>query len=76
LHSGAGATFFAAGLGAFGRETEGISWIRSRVKGLSGNRRDSMHPYYLAFEAEALHLANRISEALKQYSMQKALLKE
>ena len=47
---------------------------RGRNTGLSGNRRDAGLPYFLALKAEALHLADRTSEALEAISEAEALV--
>ena len=38
---------------------------RGRIKGLSSNRFDAAYAIFLALKAEALHLADRTSEALE-----------
>jgi hypothetical protein len=38
---------------------------RGRITGLSSNRFDAAHAIFLALKAEALHLADRTSEALE-----------
>ena len=51
---------------AFGDTAEGSSWIEDGIRGLSGHRRDHMPCHIiLALKAEALHLADRTSEALE-----------
>ena len=47
---------------------------RGRNRGLSGNRRDVVVPYFLALKAEALHLADRTSEALEAITEAEALV--
>ena len=60
-----GAIFRGWARSASGDTAEGISWIERRNRGLSGNRRNAGASIFPALKAEALHLADRTSEALE-----------
>jgi serine/threonine protein kinase len=50
---------------ASGDTAEGIQWIEQGIKDFRANGAVLALPYYLSLKAEALHLANRTSEALE-----------
>ena len=58
---------------ASGDTAEGIRVDRARNRGLSGNRLRCWRPVVLALKAEALHLADRTSEALEAIREAEAL---
>ncbi len=53
---------------------EGISWIEDGIEDWRATGSILVVPYYLALEAEALHLADRTSEALEAISEAEALV--
>jgi predicted ATPase len=58
--------FFAVGRGALPADTaEGISWIEDAIEDWRAFGTKLEVPYFLALKAEALHLADRTSEALE-----------
>jgi predicted ATPase len=58
---------------ASGDTTEGISWIEDGIGDYRATGSILTMPYLLALKAEALHLANRTSEALEAISEAEAL---
>ena len=58
---------------AFGDTAEGIAWIEHGIKSWVVSGATLMVPYYLALKAEALHLADRTSEALETINEAEAL---
>jgi predicted ATPase len=50
---------------ACGQTAEGIAWIEHGIADWVGSGATMVIPYYLALKAEALHLADRTSEALE-----------
>ena len=58
---------------AFGDTDEGISWIEAGIKDYRATGSMAMMPYFLARKAEALHLADRTSEALEAIKEAEAL---
>src|SRR6516164_4811851 len=52
-----------------GDTAESISWIEDGIKDWRATGSTLMVPYYLGLKAEALHLANRTSEALEAQAM-------
>jgi predicted ATPase len=50
---------------ALGDTAEGVSWIEDGIEGWGATGAVLAVPYYLALKAEALHLADRTSEALE-----------
>jgi predicted ATPase len=50
---------------ASGNTTEGIPWIEQGIRDFRANGTKPQMPIWLALKAEALHLANRTSEALE-----------
>jgi tetratricopeptide (TPR) repeat protein len=50
---------------AFGDTAEGISWIENGIEDWRATGSVIVLPYFLALKAEALHLADRTSEALE-----------
>jgi predicted ATPase len=50
---------------ALGDPAEGISWIERGIRDFRANGAVLALPYYLSLKAEALHLADRTSEALE-----------
>jgi predicted ATPase len=61
----AGAIFRGWARSASGNTAEGISWIEDGVEGWRASGSILGLPFFLALKAEALHLANRTSEALE-----------
>jgi predicted ATPase len=59
---------------ASGRIAEGLSWIESGIEGWRATGSMLLIPYWLALKAEALHLANRTSEALEAVREAEALV--
>jgi serine/threonine protein kinase len=53
--------------------TEGIPWIEQGIKDFRATGATLARPYYLSLKAEALHLANRTSEALGAINEAEAL---
>jgi predicted ATPase len=53
---------------------EGIAWIEQGIKDFRSSGTVTGLPYYLALEAESLHLADRASEALEVISEAEALV--
>jgi predicted ATPase len=49
---------------ASGSTAEGLSWIQNGIEGWRSTGSTLLIPFWLALKAEALHLANRTSEAL------------
>jgi serine/threonine protein kinase/tetratricopeptide (TPR) repeat protein len=58
---------------ASGNTAEGISWIEQGIRDLRATGTVLAMPHYLAGKAEALHLADRTSEALKAINEAEAL---
>ena len=58
---------------ASGDTAEGISWIEDGIEGWRAIGTVLMVPYFLALKAEALHLADRTSEALEALTDAEAL---
>jgi tetratricopeptide (TPR) repeat protein len=58
---------------AFGDTVEGISWIEDGMEEYRATGSTAMVPYFLARKAEALHLADRTSEALEAIKEAEAL---
>jgi predicted ATPase len=56
-----------------GETAESISWIEDGIKDWRATGSTLLVPYYLGLKAEALHLANRTSEALEAISEAQAL---
>jgi serine/threonine protein kinase len=50
---------------AFGNAIEGLSWIEEGIEDWRATGATRLAPYFLAMKAEALHLADRDSEALE-----------
>jgi predicted ATPase len=50
---------------AFGNAIEGLSWIEEGIEDWRATGATRLTPYFLAMKAEALHLADRDSEALE-----------
>jgi predicted ATPase len=73
LWRAAGAVLRGWARSASGGLAEGIAWIED---GMREYRATGMMPYYLGLKAEALHLADRTSEALKAISEAEALADE
>jgi predicted ATPase len=48
-----------------GDTAEGIAWTERGIRGFRATGGVLLHPYFLSLKAEALHLANRTSEALE-----------
>jgi adenylate cyclase len=59
---------------AFGDTAEGISWIEQGLEGYRATGVTISIPSYLALKAEALHLADRTSEALEAIKEAEALV--
>jgi predicted ATPase len=59
---------------ASGSIAEGLSWIQSGIEGWQATGSMLLIPYWLALKAEALYLANRISEALEAIREAEALV--
>jgi predicted ATPase len=57
-----------------GDTAEGISWIKDGIKEFWAIGATLTIPFYLALKAEALHLADRTSEALEATKEAKALV--
>src|SRR5262249_17511527 len=53
---------------------EGIAWIEHGIAGWAATGATLVVPYYLALKAEALHLAERTSEALQAITEAEALV--
>jgi predicted ATPase len=60
-----GAIFRGWARSASGDTTEGIPWIEQGIRDFRANGTVLVLPVWLALKAEALHLANRTSEALE-----------
>jgi len=58
-----------------GNTAEGLSWIRNGIEAWQATGAMLLMPYWLALKAEALHLANRTSEALEAIREAEALVK-
>jgi len=72
---GAGAVFRGWARSASGNTAEGISWIEQGIRDFRATGSVLTVPFYLALKAEALHLANRTSEALEAIMEAEALAK-
>ena len=59
---------------ASGNTAEGISWIEEGIEDYRATGSISWMPYFLALKAEALHLADRTSEALEAITEAEALV--
>jgi predicted ATPase len=59
---------------ASGSTAEGLSWIQNGIEGWRATGSMLLIPYWLALKAEALHLANRTSEALEAIREAEALV--
>jgi predicted ATPase len=59
---------------ASGSIAEGLSWIQSGIDGWRATGAMLLIPYWLALKAEALHLANRTTEALEAIREAEALV--
>src|SRR5271165_1968731 len=59
---------------ASGSTAEGLSWIQNGIEGWRATGSMLLIPYWLALKAEALHLANRTSEALESIREAEALV--
>ena len=57
-----------------GDTAESISWIEDGIKDWRATGSTLMVPYYLGLKAEALHLANRTSEALEAIAEAQAMV--
>jgi tetratricopeptide (TPR) repeat protein len=60
-----GSIFCGWARSALGDPADGISWIERGMRDLRANGAVLALPYHLSLKAEALHLANRTSEALE-----------
>jgi predicted ATPase len=60
--------------GMSGNTAEGLSWIEEGIEDYRATESIAMVPYFLTLKAEALHLANRTSEALETITEAKALV--
>jgi len=68
-----GSIFRGWALSASGNPQEGISWIDDAIRDRRASGSVLALPYYLALKAEALHLADRTSEALEAINEAEAL---
>src|SRR5271165_3021691 len=59
---------------SYGDTAEGLAWIEGGIEGWQGTGTILAVPYYLALKAEALHLADRTSEALGTISEAEAVV--
>jgi hypothetical protein len=59
---------------ASGDAAEGISWIEQGIRDFRANGSTLGVPFYLALKAEALHLAERTSQALEAITQAEALV--
>jgi predicted ATPase len=59
---------------ASGSIAEGLSWIQSGIEGWRATGSMLLIPYWLALKAEALHLANRTTEAIEAIREAEALV--
>jgi predicted ATPase len=57
-----------------GSPAEGLSWIQNGIDGWRATGASLLVPYWLALKAEALYLANRVSEALEAIRGAEALV--
>ena len=61
---------------ASGNTAEGIPWIEDGIRDLRATGAVLAVPYYLALKAEALHLADRTSEALQAIEEAEAVVQK
>jgi predicted ATPase len=69
-----GSIFCGWARSALGDPADGISWIERGIRDFRANGAVLALPYHLSLKAEALHLANRTSEALEAISEAEALI--
>ena len=71
-----GAVYRGWARSALGDPTEGLAWIEDGIEDWRAPGSIRLMPFFLALKAEALHLADRTSEALKAISEAEALADE
>jgi len=59
---------------ASGNTAEGVAWIEEGIEDYRATESIALVPYFLALKSEALHLADRTSEALETITEAEALI--